>query len=241
MTREPLKKFFADADSTKDLSDTELDAMFPHDRLFERVQSALVSEPSARTQKRLWRRTATISVTAILVLAGTAAAISFLRAPVRDVTRLSCFEEVSLTSKAAVVPYSTDPLAACGSAMRWPSVPRSPSPEGSLCVLGDGSLAGFPPARTAHVCEVLGLAAFNGHLKNPEAAAFERSAQAIFTQRPCMTLPTARREVLRLIGKFGLTRWRVRTSGSGSPSACATLAMEVKLRTVSIVGIRRKS
>lgn len=239
MTREPLKKFFADSDSTKELSDSDLDAMFPHDRLFERVQSALMSEPIARIQKRLWRRTATISVTAILVLAGTAAAISLLRAPVRDVTRLTCFEGVSLTSKAAVVPYSADPLAACGSAMHWPSAPRSPSPEGSLCVLGDGSLAGFPPSRTVQVCEVLGLPTFNGQLKNPADAAFERTSQSIFTEHPCMALLGARREVLRLIGKFGLTRWRVRISGSRSPRACATLAIDVKARRVGIIGIER--
>lgn len=241
MKRDPLKRYLADADPTKDLSDAELDAMFPHDRLFGRIQSVLESEPVAKNPQRLWRRTATMSITAILVLTGTAAALSFLRSPVRDTTKLSCFERVSITSKAAVVPYALDPLFSCRSVMHWPEVPRSPSPAGSLCVLGDGSLAGFPPSRKEHVCEVLGLATFNGHVKNPEVAAFERSAQTIFNQRPCMTLPTARREIIRLIGRFGLTRWRVRTSGSDSLIACATLALEVQSRTVGIIGVKRKS
>lgn len=237
MIHDPLRKFFVDTDPTRDLSDAELDTMFAAGRLFERIKSAREVTLSARTPKRLWRRTATITLTSVLVLAGTAAAISFLRAPVRDTSRLSCFAQTSLASAAAVVPYSSDPLAACGSLLHWPTLPGSPSPHGSLCVLADGSLAGFPPSRTAHECEVLGLETFNGHLKSPDVADFESSVQAIFNEHKCMTLPTARREVLRLIGKHGLTGWHVSTSGSDSLRACATLALEIQSRHVGIVGI----
>ena len=234
---DPLKKFFTDADPTRELSDAEFDTMFPAGPLFERIKGARDVTLSARTTKRLSRRIASITLSSVLVLAGTAAAITFLRAPVRDTSRLSCYEKASLASAAAVTPYSSDPLAACGSLLHWPALLGSPSPHGSLCVLADGSLAGFPPSRKAHECEVLGLEMFNGRLKSPDVADFESSVQAIFNQHKCMTLPTARREVLRLIAKHGLTGWRVSTSGSDSLRACATLALEIQARTVGIVGI----
>lgn len=241
MIHDPLKKFFADADPTRKWSDTEIDTMFPPDRLLERIEHAREVRAITQTPRKLWRRTTIIASASILVLAGTAAAISFLRAPVRDVSRVSCFERVSLTSTVAVVPYSTDPLAVCGSLLHWPAVPRSPSPGGSLCVLQNGSLAGFPPSRKAKVCEALGLETFNHRLKSARVASFEHSVQAVFNEHTCMTLPTAQREVLRLIEKFGIANWTVKTIGSTSPVACATLAIETPSLTVRLIGIARTS
>jgi len=172
----------------------------------------------------------------VLTLAGTAAAITIWRAPVQDVTHLGCFETVSLATNVDVIGYTSNPLAACGAIMHWPSVPGSSSPHGSLCVLSDGSLAGFPPSRRSNVCGFLGLATYNGHLQNPPVAHFEQAAQNYFTGHPCMVPATARQVILRLLENFKISGWQVRITGSKSTSACATLSIQVKSRIVGLVG-----
>lgn len=239
MIHDPLKKFFTNADPTREWSDADIDVMFPPDRLLDRIEHAREVSAITQTPRKLWRRTTIIASASILVLAGTAAAISFLRAPVRDVSRVSCFERDSLTSTVAVVPYSTDPLAVCGSLLHWPAVPGSSSAGGSLCVLQNGSIAGFPSSRKAKVCETLGLETFSHHLKSPGVARFEHSVQAVFIEHTCITLPTAKREVLRLIDKYGLTTWTVKTIGSPSQDTCATLAIEIPSMTVRLIGIAK--
>jgi hypothetical protein len=241
LSYDPLQKFFDIADPTKDLSNAELDALFPTESLLERLKGEVNNEPVGWFRKRLWRRTIIVSTTAVLVLAGTAAAFTFLRSPVQDVTRLSCFESVSLSSGAEVVAYSGQPLAMCRSVMHWLPVPGSPVPNGSLCVLTNGSLAGFPPSRRAQACTQLGLPVFNGRLKNPEVAAFEQAAQNYFSENSCMDPAAARNGVLQLIGRFAISGWHVRVSGSKSEVACATLGIQGKVRVVDIVEIINRS
>jgi hypothetical protein len=218
---DPLQTIFDGIDFTNDLIDADFQMMLPTDRLLERLDNAVDNEPVGWIRRRILRRTIVISTTTVLVLAGTAAAISLLRGPVRDVTRLSCFAKVSLTSCADVIAYTGHPLSGCQSLMHWSSVPASSSPSGSLCVLSNGSLAGFPPSRKGQACAVLELATFDGHVANLMIAAFEQSTQNYFTEHPCMTATVARQEVQRQLKKYGISGWRVQMSGSKSTAACA--------------------
>lgn len=236
MKDDPLQKVFDAIDVTRDLSNAELEAMFPTDHLINRLDHAVKVEPVGWFRRRIWRRTIVISTTTTLVLAGTAAAISLIRDPVRDVTRLSCFSKVSLTSNADVIAYTSHPLSACQSLMHWPSVPASPAPSGSLCVLSNGSLAGFPPSRKGQMCSALGLATFDGHIANLKIAAFQQSTQNYFTEHSCMVPTVARQEVQQLLKKYGISGWRTEVIGSMSTAACATLSIQVPSRLVEIVG-----
>lgn len=200
----------------------------------------LLREILARPVRRVSRsrlRVAAISATAVFALAGTAAAITFWRAPVQDITHIGCFEKVSLHTNVDVIAYSSNPLAACGAAMHWPSAPGSSNPHGSLCVLSDGSLAGFPPSRKPDVCATLGLATFNGRLKSLPVGHFELAAQNYFTSHPCVTLGAAQQQILGLLEKFKISGWHVRIYGSKSTLACATFGLQVKSQTVDLVGI----
>lgn len=182
-------------------------------------------------------RVAAISATAVFALAGTAAAITFWRAPVQDITHMSCYEKVSLHTNVDVITYTSNPLAVCGAIMHWPLVHGSSNPHGSLCVLSEGSLAGFPPSRKPDVCATLGLATFNGRLKSLPVAHFELAAQNYFTAHPCVTLGTARQQMLGLLKEFKISGWQLRIYGSKSTLACATFGLRVKSRTVDLVGI----
>ena len=190
-----------------------------------------------RSPRTMRRRVTLISLAGVLVVAGTAAAITFLRSPVRNVTTLSCYEKVSLHTNIDVIAYSSDPLAACGALMHWRSVPASSDPHGTLCLLSNGSLAGFPPSRNADVCGELGLATFNGRVQNSRSAQFQRAALAAFTAHPCMTPETAHRKILQLLKHFGLVGWKVREYGTTSPAACATLGLQPEARIVDIVRV----
>lgn len=235
MKDDPLQRIFDRLDATKNLSDSDLDAIMPTERLLNRLNNELSKEHVGWFRRRFWRRTVVITTTTVLVLAGTAAGISLLRGPVHDVTRLSCFAKVSLTSGADVISYTSNPLSACQSFMHWPAVPSSSSPNGSLCVLSNGSLAAFPPSRRRQVCADLGLAVFDGHIANLKVAAFEESTQNYFTAHLCMAPGVARQEVERLLRKYDITGWRVRITGKQSTNACATLSIQVSSRLVDIV------
>ena len=200
----------------------------------------LLREILERPVHRVFRsrlRVAAISATVVLTLAGTAAAITIWRAPVQDVTHLGCFETVSLATNVDVIGYTSNPLAACGAIMHWPSVPGSSNPHGSLCILSDGSLGGFPPSRISEVCATLGLATFNGHLKSLPVAHFEQAAQNYFTANQCVSLETARQQILGLLEKFKISGWHIHIYGAKSTSACATLGLQIKSQIVDIVGM----
>lgn len=237
MTHDPLQKAFDAIDPTKDMSDAQLQALLPTEALLSRLHESRANPPTGQVLRFRWRKVAIISSSAVLVLAGTAAAITFLRSPVLDVTHMGCFQMVSLHTNEKVIPYSSNPLASCEQAMHWKPIPGSPAPSGSLCVLSDGSLAGFPPSRNPETCARLGLATFNGQLKNPEVVRFEQAARSYFASNSCVSPPAARREMLNLIGRFGLAGWRVQSSGSAATTACASFGIQVHLRIVDIVGI----
>jgi hypothetical protein len=239
MSYDPFAQVLEAVDPARGLSDADLDAWFSPVALLERLELDVAKRPVSWWRRRPWRRTTIITLSTVLVLAGSAAAISLLRSSAHDVSRLSCFEGASLSPNADVFAFHTQPLATCQSAMTWRSVPDSPNPAGSLCVLPNGSLAAFPPTRAAHLCAKLGLAVFNGRLKSPRFAEFERSAENYFTAHPCERQSTAQTAVLRLIGRYGIDRWRVQTSGSTSSGACATLNIQVGARLVNIVAIKR--
>jgi len=235
LNNDPLQNIFDRLDVTKNMSDADLETIMPTERLLERLNNELNRKPVGWFRRKILRRTVVITATTVLVLAGSAAAISLLRGPVRDVTRLSCFAKISLTSGADVITYTSNPLSACQSFMHWPLVPSGSSPNGSLCVLSNGSLAAFPPSRKDQVCADLGLAVFDGHIANLKVAAFEESTQNYFTAHPCMSPSVAREEVQRLLTKYDLTGWHVTVTGKQSTNACATLSIQVSLRLVDIV------
>jgi hypothetical protein len=239
MSYDPFAQVLEAVDPARGLSDAELDAMFSPVALLERLETEVAKAPVRWWRRRPWRRTTIITLSTVLVLAGSAAAISLLRSSAHDTSRLSCFEKVSLSPNAHVFAFHSHPLATCASVMSWPSVPKSPNPSGSLCVLANGSLAGFPPTRENHVCVKLGLATFNGRLKSPRFVSFERAAENYFTAHPCEPSRTARTAVLQLMGQFGIDQWRLQTSGSTASGACATLNIQVGVRLVNIVDIER--
>ncbi len=239
MTYDPLKEIFDSLDPLKDLSDAQLGALHPTTSLLERIHDDIAEVSVSWFRKKMWRRTAIASVATVFVLAGTAAAITLLRSPVQVTTSLSCFKADSLNSGADVVAYSEHPLSACQTFLHWPSALSSHSPDGSLCVLSNGSLAGFPPSRESPVCAKLGLPVFNGRIRNPETALFQQAARRYFSEHLCVSRSVAQKDVQRLIGMYGITNWRVRVSGSRDQSACATLAIEVTSRIVGIVGISK--
>ena len=220
------------------MTDASLNEHFPTEELLARLQRAAEARPARRLRHGFWQRTTVISLVAVLAVTGTAAAISFLRSPVTDTSRLSCFSQISLTSKVIEeLPMSSHPLGACGVALHWKQIPESPAPKGSLCVLANGSLAGFPPSRRVDVCSYLKLATFSGRSENIRVAKFEKSAMNYFGESSCVAPETARREIIHLFVKFGLTRWRVRFTRTSSVGTCSTLAIQVKKRVVDLVGI----
>jgi hypothetical protein len=238
LTHDPLEELFDSIDSVKELSDTQLSALHPTPDLLERLHRDITAESVIWVRRKVWRRTIIATVSSVLVLAGTAAAITILRAPVQITTSMSCFRADSLHSGADVVAYNDHPLATCDSVMHWPSGLGGKS-KGSLCVLSNGSLAGFPPERDSPVCAKIGLPFFDGRIKSPETAQFQQAAQRYFSANPCASRSVAQKSVQRLIGIYGISNWHVRVSGSQDQTACATLAIDVKARIVDIVEISK--
>ncbi len=235
-----FQEVFDAVDPAKGLDDAQLDAKLPAERMFQRIQDQLSSKPVPWFRRRPWRRAAIISTTAILVIAGSAAAITFLRSPVTNSSGLSCYSQDSLHSKViAEFSYRSHPLALCQSELKWKPEKKGATPSGFLCVLSNGTLAGFPPSKEAESCAKLGLAVFNGKLKYPRVLAFENSADQYFSKNQCVSISAARAHVLLLLGRFGLVGWRIHTGGSSAPRACATFGIQVDFRIVDVVGIVR--
>ena len=238
MKRDPLQSYFESVDPTKDISDASLDQRFPTEDFLARLQRAAEVRPARNLRNSFWRRTTIISIAAVMAVTGTAAAINFLRSPVTDSSRLSCYSQVSRTPHVIEeIPTSTQPLGACRIALHWKQIPGSPAPEGSLCVLPNGTLAAFPPSRRFDVCSYLKLATFSGRTENIRVAEFEKSAVNYFGERSCVAPETARKEIIHLFVKFELARWRVRFTRTSSVRACSTLAIQVTNRIVDLVGI----
>lgn len=240
MKRDPLKDYFEAVDPTKNVTDASLHDRFPTEDMLARVHHAVEGRPARKVRHIGWHRTTVISIAAVLAATGTAAAISFLRSPVTDTSRFACYSQVSLTPKVIEeLPMSAHPLGTCEIALHWKQIPDSPAPKGSLCVLLNGTLAGFPPSRRVDVCSSLKLATFSGHSENMRFAEFQKSALNYFGERTCVPPEAARKEIVHLFVKFHLTRWHVRFTRTNSVGACSTLAIQVKDRVVDLVGIPR--
>jgi hypothetical protein len=178
------------------------------------------------------------SAIAVLVAAGSAAAVTLLRSPVTNSSLVSCYSGDSLHSKTIVVEaYAKNPLSSCGSILNWTRGKSGGGAKGFLCVLPNGSLGGFPVTKTAHDCSDLGLSSFDGKLKFPEVLRFEDSAHRYFESNSCPTPKDAKKKMLELIGEYGLKGWRVVSYGARSRGTCATLAVQPKARIVDVVGI----
>ncbi len=242
MKDDAFRQLFNAVDPVKGLGDKELDAIFPADRVLRRIQTEYSSKQFRGFRHRSWRRTAIVSISAILVFAGTAAAITLLRSPVSNTYRFSCYSQDSLHSRVVEeFSYSSHPLELCHSELKWKRERKGATPSGFLCVLLDGSLAGFPPSAHNENCAKLGLAVFNGRLKYPRVLSFENLVERYFSKNQCVSISTAQKRVLLLIGKYGLVGWRIRTSGSDSRVACATFGIQVGSRIIDIVGIDIKT
>lgn len=232
MNHDPLETLFDALDPLQGLNDTDL---FTPGKALERLHREIGQiQPSRR--RRFWRRPLVMSIATVFVLAGTAAAVSFLRSPVQDVTTLGCYQKISLTSNVDVVPYSGSLLATCASIWRWKKVSGGAAPDGSLCILTNGSLAGFPPSRRANTCARLGLPTFNGKVGNSTVAQFQIAAISYFTAHSCVSPSSAALEVRALIVRYDLTGWRVRSTKSKDPRSCAFLAFQIPNRSVDVVG-----
>jgi hypothetical protein len=232
---DPFKSLFERVDPTRGLSDGDVGELLEDAQLLQRIQDQ-TRDALGRPPRQ--RRLALISAAAVLVLAGTAAAITLLRSPATNTSQMSCFSQDSLHSKIIVEsPYGAHPLETCNAQLHWISVPSSKTPTGLLCVLPNGTVGGFPPSRRFQSCSSIGLFAFNGRVAHPHVLAFERAAQRYFESRACPNVLAARHKILELIGEYGLTGWSVDLVGSRSPSACATFALLTTRHSVHIVGV----
>jgi hypothetical protein len=232
MNHDPLETLFDALDPLQGLNDTDL---FTPGKALERLHREIArSRPPRR--RRFWRRPLVMSIATVFVLAGTATAVSLLRSPVQDVTTLGCYQKISLTSNVDVVPYSGSSLATCASFWHWKKVPGGAAPNGSLCVLTNGSLAGLPPSRRANTCARLGLPAFNGKVENSKVAQFQVAAISYFTAHSCVSPSSAAREVRELIVRYDLSGWRVRNTKSKDPRSCAFPAFQIPNQIVDVVG-----
>jgi hypothetical protein len=238
LTDDPFEQYFAALDPVRELSDAQLEALHPTSRLLDRLRDDIAGSPSTIRRKPPWRRTVVASVVVAVAFAGTAAALTILRAPVRETTTLSCFSRDALNSRADVVSYDRYPLDTCKTFMNWSHKSGSHS-LGFLCVLSNGSLAGFPPEGNGSTCSTLQLPAFNGHIANPNASAFQQATTHYFSENPCVPRSVAQREVQRLIGEYAVPNWHVVVSGSPNSSSCATLAIEARSRVIDIVAIAK--
>jgi hypothetical protein len=240
MNRDPLQGLFDAVDPTKDMTDAQLDARLSPDALFLRIEKQSDVSPVKWLRRRTWRRAAIISTSAVLVLAGSAAAISILRAPVSNTSQFSCYSQDTTHSKViAVLAYTPKALSSCQSALHWKPDPKGATPKGFLCVLSDGTLGGFPPSRGVEDCAKLGLAVFNGTLKYPEVLRFENSATKYFSSHLCVTPSVGRTRMRVLFREFDMTHWRVQLTRVTTPSACETFGIEPGHRLVDLVGFPR--
>jgi|SRR5665213_375397 len=239
MSRDPFEQLFESLDRTRQITDAQIDELFSVEPLIAIAHDPDPQRSASRSGRRLWRRGTVVATVAVVLIGSAAAAISLSSGPVESVTSMTCYQHDSLSSTANVVSYDSKPLAFCSQLLHWPNSTKDPHDKGSLCLLSNGSIAAFPPSRKFGGCKSLGLEAFNGRIANSDAARFQIQAQNYFSHHLCDSRVTARGAILRLLGADGLTEWRVRLTGSSSPTACATLAILTSSQEVEIVGIRR--
>jgi len=238
LKHDPFQRLFDAVDPVKVLSDADIDALVPTEDLVQRILRQEENKPRVQFYRRISRRTAIISTVAVLVVAGAATAVTFLRSPVSNTSLVSCYSHDSLHSKVIAVPtYAAHPLASCQTQLHWKPTPKGATPSGFLCVLSNGTLGGFPPSNEIENCAKLGLVTFNGKLKYPGVLKFEGSAHRYFSVNSCASVTDARKQMLRLIRRFKLSGWQVQIGGSRSAGSCATFGMQSQREIVNIVGL----
>lgn len=237
MSDDDLRKRFESADPARHATDELLDRSLSTAKV---IEFALVDSRHRRRWRfhRKWKRAGIFTASLVLVAGGSVAAMTLLREPVQNTTQLTCFATIAQGSNATVVSLTTHPLRTCQNIMHWAKLPQEPKSHGALCILSNGSIAGYPPSPDRNECKALGLATYNGHSQNSRAEAFQMSAQNYFVTHRCQSLIVARHAMERLLNRFDVAGWSVRVSGSRSPKACATLAVLPKDKTIDIVGIK---
>jgi hypothetical protein len=237
MSDNHLRDLFESIDPARQVSDDCLDDLLPTDRLLERVSAEMIKRRGWR-YVRNWKRVGVITTSVVLVFSGAAVALSLLRSPVQNTTQLTCFSSATQDSSATVVSLSAHPLRTCETLMHWSHQSKGTQPAGVLCILSNGSIGGFPFSQKSDECRALGLSTYSGRVTSPRAAAFQEAAQNYFATHHCQSLSTAHATVDRLLRVHKVVGWHVHVSGSTSPAACATLAVQAKDKIVDIVGIK---
>jgi hypothetical protein len=232
-----LWKAFEESDPTRGVSDDDLDELLSTAQLLDRVHDE-TRRRRVRHFPLRWRRVGIVTTSVVIVLSGTAAALSLISSPTTNTTELACFSAAALHSKTSAVTLDAHPLRTCAALMKWPAPAPKGLPSGVLCVLSNGSLGGFPTTGKANECATIGLEPYDGHVLDVPAAAFQEAAENYFAAHRCATLATARTEVSQLLTRHHVTGWRVRVSGSTSAGACATLAVRAGRKIVAIVGVK---
>jgi hypothetical protein len=236
---DPFEKVFQIVDPLLGVNDDQVETLMPAAELFHRIQLEMTT-PRSKRIFRTRHRVAVISTVVVLALSGTAAALTFLRSPVRDTSSLACYSQDSLTANLIeAFPYNSKPLEFCRKQMNWKSFGGHKKPHGALCVLLDGTLGAFPSYGERGVCAKLGLSAFNGNLKYPLVSKFETAAANYFSHNQCVTRDMGVARVRALMGRYGLIGWHLHETGSTAAGACATFDFDLANRTVHIVGVVR--
>ena len=140
MSDDDLRRMFEENDPSSEVTDADLDELLSTERLLERIH-ATTERRRMRHFTHGWRRAGIVTASAVIVLSGTAAAISLLNAPATNTVELTCFSAASLHSNASIVSLSDHPLQACDELMHWPAPPVKGGQSGALCVLSNGSLS----------------------------------------------------------------------------------------------------
>lgn len=238
MTNDPWQRLFDAIDPVKGMSDTEIDALIPTEGLAQRVQNREARKPADSSRWRSTRRVAIVATIVVLIVAGIVTG-AIVRAPSPKASLVECYSRDSPTSSVtAAVPYTRHSMASCQTQSRWRLGPRGHASSGILCVLSNGTLGAFPAPTGTTSCAKMGLASFNS-LKNPQVFRFEKYAHRYFVNNPCVPPTDARRQILELIGRFGLVGWHVFLNSTAPSRGCAIVAVESRSQVISITAASR--
>jgi len=101
MTTDPFKELFQSIDPTRGLSDADIDKMVAEAKIVERAEQRATT-PYRRWYQRRWRRTAVISIVAIVGFSGVATSVTLFRSGVSDPTQMECYSQDAIHSKVIV-------------------------------------------------------------------------------------------------------------------------------------------
>lgn len=212
--------------------------------LFRRITA---TDPEAPRARRVWRRRSPwVLVPAALLVAATGYGI------LRNITNpltVACYPQSALSSGAAVVSGNADdPVAACADLWRTggafnPQGDRQPTLV--ACVLTTGVPAVFPAAQGADTCATLGLASARDSTKSKrddEAVLEVQNALSDAFLSRCVGHDEAVSIAQQELATHALQGWTVTAEMPFTvEEPCASLAMDVATRTISIVPVRDQS